>query len=183
MLSYTLLLPLITVLLIATWIDIRQQRIPNLTSIGGALLGLVLNAVVLGWGGVLSGLYGVGLGLLVFLPLYALGGMGAGDVKLLAMIGAFLGPIPVLLTAAVSLLVSIPLALIYAAVRGQFRLNLSRYGLMFKTFCRTLKVAYIPPAEGDVMAMRFPYALALLVGTLIALLVLSPPGAPLGLWR
>jgi len=181
--SYTLLLPLITVLLIATWTDIRQQRIPNLASIGGALLGLALNAVVLGWGGVLSGFYGLGLGLLVFLPLYAVGGMGAGDVKLLAMIGAFLGPVPMLLTAAVSLVVSIPLALIYAAVRGQFTFNLGRYSMMLKTFCRTLTVAYIPPAEGDVMAMRFPYALALLVGTLIALLVLSPPDAPLGFWR
>ena len=172
--SYTLLLPLITVLLIATWTDIRQQRIPNWASIGGAVLGLVLNAVVLGWSGVLSGVYGLGLGLLVFLPLYAVGGMGAGDVKLLATVGAFLGPIPVLLTAALSLLVSIPLALLYAAIHGQFRLNLSRYGLMFKTFCYTFKVIYIPPNMGDVMALRFPYALAILVGTLLALVWLAP---------
>jgi len=183
MLSHTLILPLLAILLIASWTDIRRHRIPNLASLGGALLGLGLNALLFGLDGFLGGLYGLGLGLLIFLPFYALGGMGAGDVKLLAAVGAFVGPIPVLLAGALSLVVSIPLGLVYAAARSGFKLDLGRYWLMIKTFCRTLKVHYIPPPPGDVMATRFPYALAILAGTVIALLWLSPPGAPLGFWK
>lgn len=183
MISHPLILPLLTMLLIASWTDIRRHRIPNLASLGGALLGLGLNALLFGWDGLLSGFYGLGLGLLIFLPFYALGGMGAGDVKLLAAVGAFVGPIPVLLIGICTLLVGLPLGLVYALIRSGFRVDLGRYWLMLKTFFRTLRVCYIPPPPGDVMAARFPYALAILAGTVIALLWLLPPGAPLGFWK
>jgi len=56
MLSHTLIFPLLAILLIASWTDIRRHRIPNLTGLGGALLGL--NALPFGWDGLLNGFYG-----------------------------------------------------------------------------------------------------------------------------
>ena len=55
------------------------------------LSGLVFSTCVGGFDGLLAGLTGMCCGLLCLLPLYAVGGMGAGDVKLMAGIGAWLG--------------------------------------------------------------------------------------------
>lgn len=82
-----------TLLLLAAALDLRTQRIPNWLTVPGAALAIVYSAFVPFWphGGLLWSLGGAGLGLLVFFPLYALRAMGAGDVKLMAMAGAFLG--------------------------------------------------------------------------------------------
>ena len=83
-------LALIGLLVTAAAIDWRTYRIPNWLTLGGALLGLVLNGVAteLGW---LNALAGLGLGLALLLPLWMLRLLGAGDVKLMAMVGAFVG--------------------------------------------------------------------------------------------
>lgn len=101
-LARAVLAVLISLLLAAAWFDVRQQRIPNALVVPGALMAVLLHVATpagdgflayfpggLGVWGALSGLV---FGLLALLPLYALRGMGAGDVKLLAMVGAFLGP-------------------------------------------------------------------------------------------
>src|SRR4051812_26472994 len=74
--------------------DVRTRRIPNRLVLALALLGFLYCAVTRGpmWGGLraLEGLF-VGMGL--WLPFYALGWLGAGDVKLVGAAGAWLGPI------------------------------------------------------------------------------------------
>lgn len=82
-------------LLLAFWIawgDARTRRIPNYLTFGTALAGLLFQGIFQGWSGLVEGGTGLltGFGLL-FLP-YVLGGMGAGDVKALAALGAWLGP-------------------------------------------------------------------------------------------
>lgn len=86
-------LVLTMLLLAAAFIDWRSMRIPNSLTLGGATLGLLMSALAppsphMGLGFALSGL---AWGLLVFLPMYLLGVMGAGDVKLMAMVGTYLG--------------------------------------------------------------------------------------------
>lgn len=76
----------------AIW-DYRTHRIPNLLTTCGILFALVYNAVVppewhADWTWAITGML---LGFFAMLPLYAIGAMGAGDVKLMAMAGAFLG--------------------------------------------------------------------------------------------
>lgn len=84
---------LIALLVAAAVIDYRSYRIPNWLTVGGMVFGLLYNAVVPApvQPGILWALGGLGLGLVMLLPLYALRIMGAGDVKLMAMVGAFLG--------------------------------------------------------------------------------------------
>jgi len=70
--------------------DLRERRIPNALTLGGLLAALCLR-LALEPASVWAGVLGAGLGLVVALPLFALGAFGAGDGKLLVAVGAFLG--------------------------------------------------------------------------------------------
>lgn len=88
-----LVLVLVLVLVAAAVIDYRTFRIPNWLTVGGTFIGLAFSTIhaVRPLDGFLGALGGAGVGLAVLLPLYLLRVMGAGDVKLMAMVGAFLG--------------------------------------------------------------------------------------------
>jgi prepilin peptidase CpaA len=75
----------------AAWSDWRTRRIPNALTLAGAAAAIALHLAA-GGGAVLQGLQGFGLALAVGVPLFALGALGGGDVKLLAAVGAFMGP-------------------------------------------------------------------------------------------
>jgi Flp pilus assembly protein protease CpaA len=96
-------LALLALLVIATQSDLRRHRIPNGVSLVGLIAGLALQGIGNGLPGLLLGLAGATVGLLCFAPFYLLRGMGAGDVKLLAAAGAFLGPQGALVAALFSL--------------------------------------------------------------------------------
>ncbi len=86
-----LLLPLVLTLWIA-WGDLRSRRIPNYLTLGTALAGLVFNCWSQGLPGLAHGVLGMVLGFTFLILPYLWGGLGAGDVKALAALGAWLGP-------------------------------------------------------------------------------------------
>jgi prepilin peptidase CpaA len=164
--AFLLLLPFLAV---AVTTDLSRRQIPNLLIVYMLGCGGVVQAVLFGSSGALQALSGLMVGLVLLLPFYASGGMGAGDVKLLAAAGTFLGPQGALLAGALTLGAGGLLALFLLAwcalvrvVNG--RLSIARTGLA-------------PPAA---TRLELPYSVAIAVGTLIA--AYTMPVEPLRPW-
>lgn len=89
---------------LAAAFDVRERRIPNWLTVGGLAAGLVLGGVG-GWAGLGSSAAGAAVAFALALPLFLLGALGGGDVKLLAAVGALVGldelPTALLVTALV----------------------------------------------------------------------------------
>lgn len=81
------------ILVICFYTDIFQRKIYNWASLGGAAVGIILNIYYFGLSGLAQSLLGWLLGIVIFAIPYALGGMGAGDAKLLGTVGAYMGPV------------------------------------------------------------------------------------------
>lgn len=84
--------PTLIVVSIATATDLRSRRIPNWLVLPFLLAGFAVSTWVHGWHGLAQSAEGMALGLFTFGIFFWLGGMGAGDVKLCAGIGAWVGP-------------------------------------------------------------------------------------------
>ncbi len=132
--DHRLLLPAALLACLLAWAvasDVRSRRIPNQLVLLGALAGLALQATMtpgaglfnepFGAVGLLKAGAGMVLGLLLLLPMYALGALGAGDVKLMAMIGTFLGPLDILGAGLASVLAGGVLALLVSLFQGSLR--------------------------------------------------------------
>lgn len=87
---------------IACSVDIRERRIPNWISVTLALSGLIFNLSVAGGNGLFRSLSGFAVGFLILFVLYLVGGGGAGDVKFMGGLGAWIGPYHVLFVFVIS---------------------------------------------------------------------------------
>ena len=85
-------LALLAVALMGGWTDLRTRRIPNWLNLSGVLLAIGLNTLVSQSAGFKLAAAGLGFALLIYVPLYLIRAMGAGDAKFMAAIGAFIGP-------------------------------------------------------------------------------------------
>lgn len=133
--------------------DLTRRRISNWTSVGALCSGLIVNFVQKGWTGVLHSILGAAIGFSVFLVFYLLGGMGGGDVKLMAGFGALLGDGRILTA-----------ALMTAACGGIFALVY----LGGREVARLFKIGTAPSGE-KVAGESIPYAPAIAAGALLAL--------------
>ena len=95
---------------LAAVFDLRLHRIPNYLTVPAALLGLAYHALLPGGWGILTSLAGFALGFLFLLLPWILGGGGMGDVKLLAALGAWLGPAHVAIAFALSVFLAAMIA-------------------------------------------------------------------------
>jgi prepilin peptidase CpaA len=145
---------------VAVTTDLRARRIPNLLTFPMLGVGFLLNALASGTDGfVLSG-QGALLALAILLPLHIMRGLGAGDVKLMAAIGALKGPEFLLYTFAWAAIFGGALAMV-GLVRSR------RVGLAFSylAFFR-----FFPRPDGTfISAGRLPYAPAIALGALLVL--------------
>lgn len=105
MMGTVMLGALVVVLLMAMWTDLRSSRIPNWLTFSAMGVALVVHVWLGGIPGALFCLAGLGAGLGLFLILYMSGSIGAGDVKLMAAVGALVGPYGALLSGVLALLV------------------------------------------------------------------------------
>lgn len=171
--SFWILTPAIALwglLAAAVWHDVRRRRIPNRLVFAGAALGVLLNCVTQAGAGLWLALGGLLLGLGLLLPMYMLKALGAGDVKLMAMVGAFLGPQGVLLATLCSLLAGAVLALGVALYRGSLRQVLANSWHVLLQGVLRVVAGGSPRLEAPAAASgRLPYAVAVASGTAICL--------------
>jgi len=145
--------------------DLRWHKIPNILTFPSMGLGLVGHGIAYGWDGIVLSLGGWALGLLLLLGFYAMGGMAAGDVKLLAAVGSILGPENVFQV----FLIATLLGGLYAlggmiqesGLQGMFR----RVWAMLTTLLLTGKVkGTLPDLQQSQMKLR--YGLVIALGTI-----------------
>jgi prepilin peptidase CpaA len=122
--------PLLALVAVAAVTDLRARRIPNWLTLTVAVAGLAQSVTPWAVTGPLRSVSGLALGFAVTFLLYSVGGRGAGDVKLTAGIGAWLGPVPVLIVLAGAAIVSLVLAVGQSAVRGRLGDLFRNTGLM-----------------------------------------------------
>ncbi len=151
---------------VAALIDIRTRRIPNLLTFGSAAGALAYHAGTGGLHGLGSSAGGWAIGVGLFLPMFLLGGMGAGDVKLLGAVGAWLGPMGVLYAGLYSVLAGGALALVVGGIHGYLGKALSNlWGLL--VFWRTAGIQPLPGLTiEDAAGPRLAYGVAIAAGTI-----------------
>ncbi|AMD02291.1 A24 family peptidase [Halomonas chromatireducens] len=162
-----LLIPCLLLAWIAAGWDLRIRRIPNRLVLAGTVMGLLLQGVLVGTGGFLAAILGLLVGMAILMPGYLMGFTGAGDAKLMAAVGTFLGPVGVLQAGLMSIVVGGIVGMVFATsalFRRQSVSPWSRYGLMAKTLLYTGRPLYIAPKEGEVMGSKFPFAVSIAIG-------------------
>lgn len=163
--------------LTAAWSDYRHHRIPNSIVFSGVALGILLNSLLApgvgfanrslpGAGGFAFALTGLGLGLACLLPFYLLRAMGAGDVKLMAMVGAFLGPADVLGAVLFTFLAGGVMALVVVARTRAWGLLGQNMRVMLLGGLINASSGKVPVLETPVQsAGKLPYGVAIAAGT------------------
>jgi prepilin peptidase CpaA len=101
--------------------DLTRRRISNWTSGSAVVAGLIVHFAQKGWAGLLHSLFGAAIGFGVFLIFYLLGGMGGGDIKLMAGFGALLGDGQIVPAALLAAFTGGLMAMFYLAVRAVAR--------------------------------------------------------------
>lgn len=164
---------LLTLLALAVGWDLATRRIPNAITVSGGLAALGLRGMS-GWEPLVAGALGLVLGLVLALPLVALGAMGGGDAKLLAAVGAFLGPGPLVTAILVTALAGGVLAIVVAA----------RWGALAATLAHTLDLARRAVGRSDGPrrtlategALAIPYAVPIAIGAMVGWFAGAPWG-------
>ncbi|MFB3855365.1 MAG: prepilin peptidase [Vicinamibacterales bacterium] len=149
--------------------DVRTRRIPNLLTIGVALAGLVFHLVFGGFAGIGNACLGWAVGAALFFPLFALGGMGGGDVKMLAAIGAWVGPAAAAWTALYAAIAGGVLAILVGLFHGYLKTAFVNIWQMLLTWwfagVRPVPSLTLDDARGP----RLAYALPISVGAMVTL--------------
>ena len=163
---------LFSVITISGYTDIKERKIYNVILLPALILALVYQLWVTGLTGLFYWGQGFILGLaLLFIP-YLLGGMGAGDVKLLGVIGAIRGPVFVfycfLATAVVGGLLSVGL-LLYRRKLTQAVGNIGSVVQTVTTYGFLNAKTALPPEDEST---SLPYGLAIACGAMITYLVI-----------
>jgi prepilin peptidase CpaA len=151
---------------VATVVDLKTRRIPNgltaaMAGIGVGLAASGMSSVTLG-----AALVGFGLGLALMLPGHLLGATGAGDVKLMAAVGAIVGPGLVVSAFLFTAVAGGVLAVIVAARRRRLSATLAGTARLMSTPGEARK-----EIRGATPGSRFAYGPAIAVGSLVAALI------------
>ena len=161
----------VALVLVAAYIDISTRKIPNILTVIGALLGLTLHTWFEGLNGISTSLLGFLIGFLLLLPGYLLKMTGAGDLKLMAAVGALVGSDLILKVFVLFALTAMVMALSITLFDWAARRAANPLARMLATL-KALFRSPPPPLSsfGDVKSLRhrIPLAPAIAVGVIAA---------------
>ena len=153
----------------ASAFDLYSRRIPNTLTFGAAATALVVAAAAGGASGLGASFSGLAIGFALWFPIYFLGGIGAGDVKLMAAIGAWLGPGLALYAGLYAGIVGAILGVSLALAHGCAQQTMTNVQLLLVHWRVT---GFTPHAQLNLTAgagPRLPYAVPILAGTVMAI--------------
>ena len=169
MTSLHLLAALVSLFVItAAILDFRTKKIPNWITVPAAITGLAYHAIAPGGSGILLALAGFAVGFALLLLPWLLGGGGMGDVKLLAALGVWLGPLTILAVFGASAVLAAIMAAA-AMVSGMFTFGITatrRRYLNLNHGGTATATAAVPPRR------VVPFAVPIAISTLVILALL-----------
>ena len=162
---------LIPGILVASWIDYSQRRVPNWLNALLIVVGFTVQAFYFGMSGLATGMWGLlaGFGLLI-VP-WLMHGMGAGDVKLMAAIGVWLGPLLTLYSFALGAVIGGVAAVVMILSTGRLRMACVNIGVILAK-CSTPHAVFSEVGSAKsfgATSQLLPYGVPLTAGTLLIL--------------
>jgi prepilin peptidase CpaA len=159
------------VTLIAGFVDFRTHKIPNWLTVPAFILGVGLHTVLAGWPGAKASLEGTGLALVLLLPLVLLRALGAGDWKLMAAVGALLGPILFLFVLFGSVLASGLMAAVEMMRTQRVKETFSNLVVLVRGFFSFGLRAHPEISLDNPRLLKLPFGVAVAVSTLVCFCV------------
>jgi prepilin peptidase CpaA len=162
--------PTLLAVAVATATDIRSRKIPNWLVFPFLLAGICVSTWQHGWHGLAQSSLGLGMGALIFGILSFLGGMGMGDVKLAAAIGAWIGPMQLGVALILTALAGGIMVIFWAVFAGFLGEMLRGAGSLVFGFAKQGLKPHPELVLSNPRSRKMPYAPAIAVGTLLSFL-------------
>lgn len=186
------ILMLAVLLSLAMLSDLKRRKIPNKLTVTFVLIGIIFNSIIDFPYGILSAIVGIVVGFLVFFLPYLMKTMGAGDVKLMAAIGALTNWNTIIYVALFTAIAGGLITIVAKVAQGGMSRTLRRTGklFLFYFFIVAAVIFPLPTMRSRIEKYRIdtsdkkndyiPYALAIAAGTM-ATIILSRTGVIQGL--
>lgn len=158
---------LVIILVICLITDLKERKIYNKIIFPSLIIAFILNLLLSSWSGLLSSITGFFVGLGILLIPYLMGGMGAGDVKLLALIGAIKGTSFVLYTSVYMALLGGIIAIGILLYRKEFFKKIQ--SVLFFLIGRRYGMKIHLDLEKDPMKAMYPYGVAITGGAFVSM--------------
>ena len=172
---------LVVLLVLSVKYDVTERRIPNKLTFPVILWGIASAGIFSGFNGILFSISGFLVGLAVFFVPFVMGGMGAGDVKLMAAVGSILGWKLTVYSALLTAIAGGIIVIGYTIYTGKFVGMIKNMGIHFIKWI--LYVIYLAThsdhvytkyksvivSKADEEKTYIPYGVAIAVGTLVVL--------------
>jgi len=152
-------------LILAAVIDGIELKVPNWLTFTMIISGWIYSVVAFGWEGLWWSLLGTAIGIVLLLPAYAIGGMGAGDVKLLAGVGAWLHGTHVFYAFCLSTVFGAIIAILMVLARRSWKKHAGQFWMIL----------------GEIMTIRDPDQLSTIAAKRKSSMLLLPYGIPIAI--
>lgn len=158
-------------ILLASWIDYSQRRVPNWLNLALIVVGFVVQGCYFGWSGLATGLGGLATGFGLLIIPWLMRGMGAGDVKLMAAIGVWVGPLLTFYSFLLGAVIGGLAAVVMIVSTGRLRMACTNLGVIL-TKCSNPQLIFDEFGSAKSFgstSQLLPYGVPLTGGTLVIL--------------